>query len=104
MPPHWRQVFDAAGINSATDLADRMGVAVTTITRLIHGEGTSLAVASEAAKWLGITTADVWALSKRPGPFYEPFILPDSAAQLSRSQRRAVLAVIRTMLNPDASV
>lgn len=101
-PAQWLPVLERHRIHSARDLAARLGVAVQTASRLLHGEQTSGRTIADAAALLGVTVEDIHEL--RGEARRRPFVIPDGADRLTPKQRAAVKAVILAMLeNTDGT-
>jgi transcriptional regulator with XRE-family HTH domain len=96
--------MERAEIRSLNHLAERTGIAVQTITRLVHGEGEPTthtlesvaavfkpADARQVARWAG----QQWT-EKAPR-------LPDAARHLTPKQWASVVAVINSMADPGST-
>lgn len=93
------------GIPSARALAERAGVSVTAVLRLMHREGRpSEQVISDVAKALGLTPQLVRELAKVPAGEEDPFVLPPEANRLNRRQRAAVVEIVRLLLEGQSDV
>lgn len=96
LPPAWRKVMEPKRLHSLRDLATAAGVSPSTASRLIHGERTSQETVDAVAAVLGISGAQVWEMHGKPRT--APFTLDPDADRLSPTQRAAIKAVIRAML------
>lgn len=101
-PEPWASAMEHAGISSLQQLARKTGLPVSTLTRLVHSEGTPSARTVDAvagALHRNAQTVAEWAsVEWRSRP-----VLPDTARELTPKQWRAVERLIDAMVNPGES-
>lgn len=103
VPPEWLAVMEPKGISSGRQLATKSGVSPETIWRMFRGEGHTSheTVAAVADVLFGGDRNRVYELTgsghRDHGGTFE---LPPDASRLTPRQRDAVLAVVRSMLDP----
>jgi transcriptional regulator with XRE-family HTH domain len=99
VPEQWLAVMQPRGLDSARDLATKAGVAPSTITRLIFGDGDAGEdTVAAVAVALGLSVTRVRRLAGLPAGEDRPFVLPPEANRLDRRQRAAVVEIVRLLL------
>lgn len=104
LPEPWRSVLEIKGISSKRGLATRAGISPQTAKRLVDGDGqpSPETVAAVADAVFDGDRTKVWELAGTQRQDYGEWKLPPEASQLDPEQRKAVLAVVRAMLPPEA--
>lgn len=103
VPPKWLAAMEPKGISSGRQLATKSGVSPETIWRMFRGEGDTSpeTVAAVADVLFGGDRNRVYELTGSARRDYGgSFELPPDASRLTPRQRDAVLAVVRSMLDP----
>lgn len=99
-PEQWRSLLEPK-FRSRHALADRAGVSVQTVVRLVDGIGEpSPETVQAVADALGVDVDVVLETAGLDRSDHGPFVLPGRASQLTDIQRRAILAVVHAMLSP----
>lgn len=103
VPPKWLAAMEPKGISSGRQLAIKSGVSPETIWRMFRGEGDTSpeTIAAVADVLFGGDRNRVYELTGSARRDYGgTFELPSDASRLTPRQRDAVLAVVRSMLDP----
>lgn len=97
IPPEWQRLFDAAGLPSARRVAEKAGVSTDAVLRVIfNGQSGSTSI-RKVATALNLDPEKVAAM--RGEVIYQEFVPIEGAERLTDTQRTAVNAVIRAMLD-----
>lgn len=102
MPAEWLPLLEAKGCGSYRALALKAGVAPATVIRLLNSEGApELATVDAVSAVLGLSTNDVLELHGTNARDYGPVDWPEEARLLTERQREAIVAVIKSMVEPE---
>lgn len=104
LPEPWRGPADRKGITSARGLADRAGVAPSTITLMINGtRETQQDTIAKVADALGLSVTKVSGWVGQARTVEAPWIPPQEAHLLTRDERDAINALITAIARPRRS-
>ncbi|WP_139244680.1 helix-turn-helix domain-containing protein [Arthrobacter woluwensis] len=102
VPEEWGTLLEDAGFGSIRSLAIASGVSQPAVSRLIFGTGrTSDETIASVAAALGVPPTTVFHLSGTSVTALGPYEPPSVSQRLSVAQRRALDALIRTMVDDE---